>query len=127
MTPPLAFKMTPTPSEMAFDPPTQISSFLSWRRFFFLEKKNSGKKNSGKKFSGKKIFGVSFKPKKPESAIKNVSPAPLSPPLRRFFMTPPSKKIYDPPSSSKELAHLWSAASSYDIEIHFNRTRYDYR
>ena len=25
----VAFKMTPTPSEMAFDPPTQISSFLS--------------------------------------------------------------------------------------------------
>ena len=65
--------MTPTPSEMAFDPPTQISSFLSYRRFF-LEKKKS------KKF-WKKIFspanaGASFRPKKPKSAIKNVSPAP---------------------------------------------------
>ena len=34
-----AFKTTPTPSEMAFDPLPQILSFLSWRRFFFLEKK----------------------------------------------------------------------------------------
>ena len=41
---PLAFKSTPTPSEMAFDPLPQILSFLSWRLFFFrkkiLEKKN---------------------------------------------------------------------------------------
>ena len=95
MTPPLAFKMTPTPSEMAFDPPTQISSFLSWRRFF-LEKKK--KKILEKKFLEKKFLvkffspadaGASFGPKKPKSAIKNVSPAPLSTPLRRFFMTPP--------------------------------------
>ena len=35
----VAFKTTPTPSEMAFDPLPQILSFLSWRRFFFLEKK----------------------------------------------------------------------------------------
>ena len=58
--------MTPTPSEMAFDPPTQISSFLSWRRFFlekkkilekkFLEKKFLEKKFLEKKISGKKIF-----------------------------------------------------------------------
>ena len=66
--------MTPTPSEMAFDPPTQISSFLSWRRFFFLEK-TFPKKFSGKKFSPANA-GASFRPKKPKSAIKNVAPAP---------------------------------------------------
>ena len=32
-------------------------------------------------------------------------PPPLAP-LKSIFMTPPSKKFYDPPSSSKELAHL---------------------
>ena len=70
---PLAFKMTPTPSEMAFDPPTQISSFLSWRGFFF-------RKKNFKKFLDKIISpadaGTSFRPKKPKSAIKSVSSAP---------------------------------------------------
>ena len=114
---PLAFKMTPTPSEMAFDPPTQISSFLSWRRFF-LEKKNLEKKILKKKFMEKKILkkkflekffspadaGASFRPKKPKSAIKNVSPAPLSTPLRRFFMTPPlAIFFYGPPLAQKSL------------------------
>ena len=28
---------------------------------------------------------------------------PLSTPLRRFFMTPPSKKFYDPPLAPKSL------------------------
>ena len=82
---PLAFKMTPTPSEMAFDPPTQISSFLSWRRFF-LEKKKFWKKKFLEKIFLEKKFSpadaaASFRPKKPKSAIKNVSPAPpLAPP-----------------------------------------------
>ena len=47
--------MTPTPSEMAFDPPTQISSFLSWRGFF-LEKKILEKIFLEKNFSGKNFF-----------------------------------------------------------------------
>ena len=66
--------MTPTPSEMAFDPPTQISSFLSWRRKNFLEI-----------FFSPADVGASFRPKKPKSAIKNVSPAPL----QSIFYDPP--------------------------------------
>ena len=71
--------MTPTPSEMAFDPPTQISSFFKLATFF-LEKKFMEKKILEKIFSPADA-GASFRPKKPKSAIKNVSPAPpLAPP-----------------------------------------------
>ena len=83
---PLAFKMTPTPSEMAFDPPTQISSFLSWRRFFFFGKKKILEKKFLEKNFLEKQFspadaGASFRPKKPKSAINECVPGPtLAPP-----------------------------------------------
>ena len=73
--------MTPTPSEMAFDPPYPDFELFKLATFFFLEKKKFWKKNFWKKKLWKKKFspadaGTSFRPKKPKSAIKNVSPAP---------------------------------------------------
>ena len=81
---PLAFKTTPTPSEMAFDPLPQISSFLSYSDVFFLEKKILEEK----KFSPAGA-GTSFCPKTPKSAIKKFLSTPLQPHPENFFYDPP--------------------------------------
>ena len=36
-------------------------------------------------------------------------------------MTPPSEKFYDPPSSSKELAHLWLDHNVHNSNIEVER------
>ena len=85
MTPPNT-QNDPHPLRNGFWPPTWIFSFLSGRRFF--SRKKFKKKNLEKKFSPAHA-GTGFGPKKPKSAIKKNSPAPLSHHLKNFFMTPP--------------------------------------
>ena len=80
----------------------KLATFFFFRKKMFRKKKILEKNFLEKKFSPADA-AASFRPKKPKSAIKNVSPAPLSTPLRRFFMTPPSKKFYDPPLAPKSL------------------------
>ena len=73
---PLAFKMTPTPSEMAFE--TQISSFLSWRRFFLEKKKILEKKFLEKKILEKNFLEKNFLEKNfLEKNFRRLTPAPV--------------------------------------------------
>ena len=85
--PPLAFKTTPTPSEMALDPLPQISSFLSWRRFFF-RKKNSGRPKNLE--AG--VLGTWFCQWNAEISNEQILSTPLQPHLEKWFYDPPLAK-----------------------------------
>ena len=101
MTPPLRFKMTPTPLRNGFWPPIKF-----WAGdVFFLGKDK-------KKFAQKKKFrpayaGTSSWPKRAKTAIKFFAWDPPDPLCFNFLWPPSSKKIFWPPSRNADLAHLW--------------------
>ena len=102
--------MTPTPSEMAFDPDFELFKLATG--FFkkkFLEKKFWKIFILEKKISQAHAC-TSFEPKKLKSAIKKFPQPPSATTYINYFLRPrPPAKIFMTPSSSKELAHLWIA------------------
>ena len=91
--PPPSLQNHPHPLRNGFWPPTPDFELFKLATFFFFKKKKSGR-----------IFflpagaGTRFCPKTPKSAIKKNCRPPPAPPWKNFLW---------PPSSSKELAHLW--------------------
>ena len=93
--PPSSIQNDPHPLRNGFLTPYPNFELFKLATFFFLRKKEY-KKNLEKKFFSPSDACTCFRPEKSKSAIKNVSPAPLSTPLSKIFMTPPPAIFYDP-------------------------------